>query len=411
VAESIVKLKKKGFISLNAHPLGCAANVADAVERARSVRATTRGDDGCCIVLGSSTGYGLASTITSAFAHGMPTIGVCLERAPERGRTGTAGWYNTAAVHDHARQAGVPVRIVNADCFAHDTKRQVLDLAREHGPVRLLINSVASPVRTDPDTGELLRSVLKPVGDPYSNKTIRLDSGEVTQVELEPATDVEVEQTRRVMGGEDWSLWLAALAESGLMADDFRTVAYTYIGPELTHPIYRSGSIGQAKAHLEATARHHAAELAAGGSGRGAWTSVNGAAVTQSSTAIPAVPLYLSILMAVTRDQGLPFLSVGEQIHDLFARLFSPDVPVHTDDQDRIRLDDWEMEASIQAEIERRWAAVTSDNLAGLADFTRFEHEFDRLFGFGVDGIDYDAPVEVDVPFEGTSRSGSDPTR
>lgn len=398
MAESIVTLRKKGFISLNAHPTGCAANVARSVElaRARRADAADTAGDGCCIVLGASTGYGLASTITSAFAHGLPTIGVCLERAPERGRTGTAGWYNAAAVHDHAREAGVPVHILNADCFAHDTKTQVIELARDHGPVRMVVYSVASPVRTDPDTGEVLRSVLKPVGQPYSNKTIRLDTGEVTTVELEPASDDEVDQTRRVMGGEDWALWIDALDGADLLADDVATVAYTYIGPELTHPIYRSGSIGQAKAHLEATARQLAERL--GAAGGGAWTSVNGAAVTQSSSAIPAVPLYLAILMATTRDLGVAFQSVDEQIHRLFHQLLAPGATLDLDDQARIRIDDWELDAAVQTEVERRWAAVTTENLDELGDFNRFEHEFDRLFGFGVDGVDYDAPVEVDVP-------------
>jgi enoyl-[acyl-carrier protein] reductase / trans-2-enoyl-CoA reductase (NAD+) len=398
MAETIVQLKKKGFISLSAHPVGCATNVAEAVRVAQSRRPADSAFDGCCVVLGASTGYGLASTITSAFTHGMATIGVCLERAPERGRTATAGWYNVAAVHDLARKHGVPVQVLNADAFSHDTKQQVLDIARELGPVRVLINSVASPVRTDPDTGELLRSVLKPVGSAYTTKSIRLDNGEVTSVDLDPATDAEVEQTRRVMGGEDWALWIDALQQSGLLAPDFQTVAYTYIGSPQTHRIYRSGSIGLAKAHLEATAHTYADTL--GTSGGGAWTSVNGAAVTQASAAIPVVPLYLSILMAVTRDLGVPFESVGDQIDRLFSEFLAAG-EVRTDDERRIRLDDWELSDTIQAEVHRRWEAVTTENLAELGDFTRFEREFDQLFGFGVDGVDYDAPVEVDVPIEG----------
>ena len=407
VTETIVELKKRGFISLNAHPAGCAANVAELVDHALAHREATGAGgpaepgEGCAVILGASTGYGLASTIAAAFTHGLPTLGVCLERPPSRTRTATAGWYNVAAVHDEARARGATVHILNADCFAHDTKRQILELAREHGPVRLLVNSIASPVRTDPDSGETYRSVLKPVGQPYVTKSIRLDTGEITTAELEPATDEEVEHTRRVMGGEDWALWIEALDAADVLADDFRTVAYTYIGPEVSHPIYRSGSIGQTKAHLEATARDLAA--ARGDAPGGAWTSVNGAAVTQASAAIPTVPLYLALLMAVTRDLGVEYQSVEAQILRLFDQVLRADTELNLDDEGRIRVDDWELDPAIQAEIARRWELVTTENLHELGDFARFEHEFDRLFGFGIDGVDYAAPVEVDVPFEGTT--------
>jgi enoyl-[acyl-carrier protein] reductase / trans-2-enoyl-CoA reductase (NAD+) len=398
MAETIVTHKRKGFISLNAHPAGCAENVRRAVEHAQS-RTHGESPDGCCVVLGASTGYGLASAITAAFAHGMPTVGVCLERGAERNRTATAGWYNAASLHELARRAEVPLTVLNADCFAHDTKRQVLAIAEQYGPVRLLIYSVASPVRVDPDTGETYRSVLKPIGSTQHTKTVKLDTGEITTVELEPATDDEVENTRRVMGGDDWQLWVQALADADAMAPGFQTVAYTYLGPSLSHPIYRSGSIGSAKADLEATAHRLATSLAPNEGG--AWTSVNGAAVTQSSTAIPTVPLYLSLLRAELRDRGRELESVADQIDRLFAEFLLPGPEGRTDDEGRIRVDDWELDESIQAGVLRRWEAVTTENLPELGDFVGFERAFHQLFGFEVDGVDYDSPVEVDIPFEG----------
>jgi enoyl-[acyl-carrier protein] reductase/trans-2-enoyl-CoA reductase (NAD+) len=391
----VVQPRMRGFIALESHPTGCASNVAAMVGSATAMPITPPSRGGSVVVLGSSTGYGLASAAASVFGWGAPTLGVCLERPAERGRTASAGLYNSRAFERHAARRGVPYETLDTDCFADAAKERAIELLRQErfGPVGTLVYSVASPVRTDP-SGTTHRSVIKPIGAPLDTKTLRVESGVVAEVEVAPATDEEIAATVAVMGGEDWGLWIDALGSAGLLAPGFRTVAYTYVGPELTHGIYRSGTIGAAKADLEATALRLRDQLA--GIGGGAWASVNGAAVTQASAAIPAVPLYLSLLWPTMAELRKPFQDPLQQVLRLFAEHLVAD-DVATDSSSRIRLDDWEMDPEVQAEVQRRWHAVDTDSLGELGDFEWFTRSFRRLFGFDVEGVDYEAPVSQEA--------------
>jgi enoyl-[acyl-carrier protein] reductase/trans-2-enoyl-CoA reductase (NAD+) len=395
MSDAVVRPRMKGFIGLDAHPGGCGRLVASMVERLGEAGARRPSP---VVVIGSSGGYGLPSAVAAAFRWGAPVIGVCLERPAQRGRTGSAGWYSVGELHRRARAAGVAVETVNADCFADETKATVIERLREWGAPALLVYSVAAPVRTDPVTGIRYRSSLKTVDTPYTSKSIKIDTGEVGETTLEPATAEEIEATTRVMGGADWERWVDALDGAGLIGPGFRTVAFDYIGPEVTYPVYRSGTIGAAKADLELTAhRLHDRLQPAGGD---AWVSVNAAAVTQASVAIPALPLYLSLLLAVTAPTGA-FETPTEQIRRLFDdHLAAPTGPT-VDHERRIRLDGWELSPDVQDEIARRWQAVTTDTLDKYGDFGEFRRRFRQLFGFDVDGIDYDRPVTVDVPLTG----------
>ncbi len=317
-----------------------------------------------------------------------------MERPAGRGRTASAGWYNVAEVHRQAAERDRQMVTINGDCFADATKARVIDALREIGPAGLLVYSVASPVRVDPITGETYRSVLKPTGRSYATKTLSIDTGNVTVTELAAATSAEVAATVKVMGGDDWERWIDALAAADLLGPKFRSVAFSYLGPQLTHPIYRSGTIGAAKAHLETTAQRLHERLALRGGG--AWVSINAAAVTQSSTAIPAVPLYLSLLLSVAAKAGV-FQTPMDQIVRLFEEHLGPDVTPSLDDKGRIRLDDWELSRPVQDEIAARWKVVTSSNLQELGDYGAFRQQFRRMFGFDVDGIDYEQPINPDV--------------
>ena len=391
----VVAPRMKGFIALDAHPVGCAKQVESLVDEVADVRRSPL-RPGPVIVVGSSGGYGLPAAAVAAFRYRQPVVGVCLERPAQRGRTASAGWYTTTALHRHALARGAEVATINADCFAEDTKAEVVRLLERQGIApSALIYSVAAPVRTHPATSKTYRSVLKPIDESFTTKTIKLDTGEVTTVTLEPATPDEVDATVAVMGGEDWRRWIEVLSSASLIEPGFRTVAFNYVGPPTTQPIYRSGTIGRAKAHLEATAHELDATLAARGGS--AWTSVNAAAVTQSSAAIPAVPLYLSLLLRVAEEAGV-LESPTHQIVRLFDDFLTAAEPV-VDDQGRIRLDDWELNEPIQQEIDRRWQAVSTETLAELAAFDDFRAAFHRLFGFGAPGVDYDEAVDVDVPW------------
>jgi enoyl-[acyl-carrier protein] reductase/trans-2-enoyl-CoA reductase (NAD+) len=374
---------------LSAHPEGCDREVAE--QFAVAAQIPPHPTDGVALVLGASTGYGLASRIVAAAVRGMPTIGVALERPAEGARTASAGWYNTAAFH---RRAGAGHVSLNADAFAHDTKQHVVDLLRDRGPVRVLIYSLAAPVRTDPDTGERYRSALKPIGETHNTRTIDLDNERVREVSIEPASDDEIRQTIAVMGGDDLRGWVAALVRADLLAPGAQIVPYSYIGPSMTWPIYRNGTVGRAKEHLEATTAELAAQLAP--SGVSACVSVNKAVVTQASSAIPAVPLYISILSRVMKAGGSHERPI-DQIVRLFAALGRAGGPT-LDDKGRIRLDDLEMEPEVQAEVARLWPTISSQNLHADTDFEGFRRDFHRLFGFARDDVDYDRPVEIDVP-------------
>ncbi|MES1205036.1 MAG: enoyl-ACP reductase FabV [Pseudomonadota bacterium] len=395
----VISARIRGFICTNAHPLGCAANVDRQIQLAQAGAAEGGGRGRGitdALVIGSSTGYGLSSLITTVFAYGARAMSVCFERPPNGQRSASAGWYNLARVHQRAREQGGAVDTINGDAFSAEVKAETIARLKRSG-VRLqnVVYSLASPRRVDPATGQSHSSVLKPLGSTYVNKSIELSTDQVITIEIPPASDDDVEATTKVMGGEDWALWTRALLEEGLLAPGCRTVAYSYIGPELTYPIYRSGTIGKAKEHLERTAHALDAELAARVGGR-ALVSVNKALVTQASSAIPVVPLYISILYKLMKEKGTHEGTI-EQIVRLYRDHLAPGVSPVLDDAGRIRIDDREMDPSIQAAGTRAWADVTTENLFELTDYAGFKREFRNLFGFEVPGIDYTQPVDVDV--------------
>lgn len=382
----IISPKIRGFICTTAHPEGCAAHVQEQIDYVKSKPALVN----CpkrVLVVGSSTGYGLASRIVPAFGGGASTIGVFFEREGTEGKTATAGWYNSAAFENAAAKEGLYAKSFNGDAFSTEMKRQVIETIKaDLGQVDMIIYSLASPRRTDPVTGEVYKSVLKPTGGTYTNKNLNTDKKEIEMVTIEPASEDEIAQTVKVMGGEDWKLWIDAMQEAGVLADGFKTVAYSYIGPELTWAIYTDGTIGRAKLHLEQTAKEMNAAFGTGT----AVVSVNKALVTQASSAIPVVPLYISILYKIMKAKGLHEGCI-EQIQRLFADHYGADGGPQLDDKGRIRIDDWEMRPEVQAEIESIWAGVTTETIDEVSDFEGYQKEFYRLFGFGLAGVDYAA--------------------
>ena len=390
----IIAPKIQRFICTTAHPQGCAKHVEQQIQVIRS-RGPIAGGPKKVLVIGASTGYGLASRIAAAFGSGAATIGVFFERPAEDGRTATAGWYNTAAFEAEAKAAGLYARSFNGDAFSDAMKEEVLEAIRQDlGQVDCVIYSLASPRRVHPKTGETFRSVLKPIEGVYSNKNLNTNTGEVTSVTIEPAKPEEIDQTVAVMGGDDWQMWMQALLGAGLLAPGVKTVAYSYLGPELTWPIYKNGTIGRAKEDLERVQRELDAALAPV-SGK-AWVSVNKALVTQASSAIPVVPLYISLLYRIMKDQGTHEDCI-EQADRLFRdRLFggSP----QPDELGRIRVDDWEMAPEVQDLIVSRWEEIRTENLAELGDLPGYQSSFLRLFGFGLEGVDYQADTDPNVP-------------
>ena len=391
----IIKPKIRGFICTTAHPAGCAANVREQIEYVRS-KGPLEGLPKRVLVIGASTGYGLASRIVPAFAAGAATLGVFYEKAGEEGRTGSAGWYNSVAFEKEARAAGLYAKSLNGDAFSDALKEQTSAVIKaDLGNVDAVIYSLASPRRAHPRTGVTHKSVLKPVGAPYTNKTVDTDKGTVAEVTIEPASEQEIEDTVAVMGGEDWEMWIDALDGAGVLADGVTTVAYSYIGPDLTWAIYRSGTIGKAKEDLEARAVRLSQRLASKG-GR-ALVSVNKALVTQASSAIPVVPLYISLLYKVMKERGLHEGCI-EQIHRLFAERLRAGVDPQLDAEGRVRIDDWEMRGDIQKAVADLWSKVSSENLVQLSDIAGYRAEFVRLFGFGLPGVDYEADVDPATP-------------
>jgi enoyl-[acyl-carrier protein] reductase / trans-2-enoyl-CoA reductase (NAD+) len=383
----IVKPRIRGFICTTAHPTGCAAHVQQQIAYVRS-RPEVDARIGKALVLGCSGGYGLASRIVAAFGCGADTLGVSFEKPPSESKTGTAGWYNNIAFEDAAAAAGRYARTLDGDAFSDQMKERVIEAIRQDlGQIDLLVYSLASPVRQHPRTGELFRSVIKPLGEPVHIKTLNVDRGEVHDVDLEPATAEETRATVAVMGGEDWELWLDALQNAGVLAPGFRTVAYTYIGSELTWPIYWKGTLGKAKEDLDRAATALRERLSSvGGDARVATLK---AIVSQASSAIPVVPLYVSLLFRVMKDGGVHENCI-EHIQRLFATQLAG-ADMNLDDAGRIRLDDVELSDSIQGEVKRRWPLVTTDNLGELADLPGFREDFLKIFGFGIDGVDYEA--------------------
>ena len=388
MTERVIKPVGRGFLFLDSHPVGCEQIVEGLTKQVEARKPERRP---VALVIGSSSGYGLATTIAGLARYGIDGIGISFEKAPTVRRTAAAGWYRTAATATYAKSVGSDFSFINADAFADTTKAEVLDLLQEKfGGVDYLIYSVAAPRRIDPRTDTTYQSAIKAIGQPAQTKSLAYDAGEpvLQEVGIEVATDDEVAETVQVMGGEDWTRWVDALEERKLLKDGFSTVALTYIGSELTGPIYRQGSIGAAKAHLEATARSLSDR-----DGVEARTSVNGAAVTQASSAIPGIGLYVSLLHKVLGDE---LQTPMQQSISLWDQL-TGEKPLDLDDDGRIRLDRWELADDVQGAVKKQWDAVTQDNITEVADTVWFYEEVRRLYGFDVAGVDYEAPAEVDV--------------
>jgi len=387
----------RGFICLTAHPKGCEQNVINQINYVKS-----KGEiDGPkrVLVIGASTGFGLASRITSAFGSGAATVGVYFEKPPAPGKTASPGWYNSAAFEDQAQKAGLYAKSVNGDAFSTEIKQKVIDLIKaDLGQIDLVVYSLASPKRVHPITGATHNSVLKPIGEnTFTNKTVDFHTGVVSEVSIAPANDEEIENTVAVMGGEDWEMWIDELKAANLLAPEAITVAYSYIGPAVTEAVYRKGTIGRAKDHLEATAFAISDKLK-DINGK-AFVSVNKALVTQASSAIPVIPLYISLLYKIMKEKGTHEGCI-EQMQRLFAdRLYSKD-GIATDEQGRIRVDDWEMDSDVQDKVAALWAEATEESLPKIGDLAGYKRDFLNLFGFDVDGIDYtkDTDEMVAVP-------------
>ena len=396
----IIEPRMRGFICLTAHPAGCEQNVKNQIEYVKSKGAI----DGAkkVLVIGASTGFGLASRISSAFGSDAATIGVFFEKPPMPGKTASPGWYNSAAFEKEAHKAGLYAKSINGDAFSNEVKRETLDLIKaDLGQVDLVIYSLASPVRTNPNTGVTHRSVLKPIGGTFTNKTVDFHTGKVSEVSIEPCSGDDIENTIAVMGGEDWAMWIDALKAENLLAPGATTVAYSYIGPEVTEAVYRKGTIGRAKDHLEATAFTISDSLA-DINGK-AYVSVNKALVTQASSAIPVIPLYISLLYKTMKEKGIHEGCI-EQIQRLYQqRLFTgADVPV--DEKGRIRIDDWEMREDVQANVAKLWPEATTENLSEIGDLEGYRKDFYNLFGFDLAGVDYKAEADEMVQVESIAQ-------
>lgn len=408
----VITPKIRSSICINAHPIGCAKDTERQIEyvkaqkQKRGIKQPQEGGKGpkTVLVLGCSTGYGLASRITAAFEYGADTIGVSFEKEASETKGGTPGWYNNKAFDKAAQAAGLKSVTLNGDAYSNKMRADVIEeIKKMGGKIDLLVYSLASPVRndpekTDPATGEpiMYKSVIKPIGQVYSGRCLDFMAEKLTEASAEPANQAEIDATVKVMGGEDWQLWIDALSAAGVLSQGFCTVAYSYIGPSLTHPIYRDGTIGRAKEHLEKTARDLDEQLkkSVGGS---AYVSVNKGLVTRSSAVIPVISLYLSILFKIMKAKGLHEGCI-EQIERLFAeRLYTGadgamgTVPV--DEEKRIRIDDWELRDDIQAEAEKLMMAVNEENLREYCDIEGYKHDFLVTNGFDVEGVDYEKDV------------------
>ncbi|MDX6181542.1 enoyl-ACP reductase FabV [Flavobacterium sp. Fl-77] len=392
----IIEPRMRGFICLTAHPEGCEQNVKNQIAYIQSKGAISGAKK--VLVIGASTGFGLASRITSAFGSDAATIGVFFEKPPLEGKTASPGWYNSAAFEKEAHKAGLYAKSINGDAFSNEIKRETLDLIKaDLGQVDLVIYSLASPVRTNPNTGILHRSVLKPIGQTFTNKTVDFHTGNVSEVSIAPANEEDIANTVAVMGGEDWKMWMDALKAENLLAEGATTVAYSYIGPSLTEAVYRKGTIGRAKDDLEATAFTITDSLK--DLGGKAYVSVNKALVTQASSAIPVIPLYISLLYKIMKAEGIHEGCI-EQIQRLFKdRLYSgSDVP--TDEKGRIRIDDWEMRDDVQAKVAQLWLEATTETLPAIGDLAGYKNDFLNLFGFAFEGVDYEADTSELVGIE-----------
>ncbi len=392
----IIAPRMRGFICLTAHPDGSRQNVKNQIHYVQQKPALDSYKK--VLVIGASTGFGLASRITAAFGSGAATIGVFFEKPASPGKTASPGWYNAAAFEEEAAQKGLYAKSINGDAFSDAIKQQTIDLIKQDlGQVDCVVYSLASPVRMHPKTGVLHRSALKPIGKTFTNKTVDFHTGVVSTISIEPANEEDIENTVTVMGGEDWQMWMDALLEAGVLAENAVTVAYSYIGPEVTEAVYRKGTIGRAKDHLESTANVITEQLKSI-NGK-AYISVNKALVTQASSAIPVIPLYISLLYKLMKSKGTHEGCI-EQMYRLFSERLVKSGKVPTDKEGRIRIDDWEMDAQIQSEIAKLWEQSDTESLVGFGDLEGYRNDFLNLFGFGFNEVDYDAEANelVDVP-------------
>ncbi|RCU50909.1 MULTISPECIES: enoyl-ACP reductase FabV [Corallincola] len=391
----VIKPKIRGFICTNSHPAGCAANVQEQIAFTKAQGAIANGPKKV-LVIGASTGYGMASRITAAFGCGAATLGIFFEKPGTVKRTASAGWYNSAAFQSAADEAGLYSKNINGDAFSDEIKQKTIEVIKQDlGQVDMVVYSLASPRRTDPKTGETFTSTLKPIGQAYTARTLNTDKLEVHEMTLEPATEQEIADTVKVMGGEDWELWLDALSEAGVLAENVETVAYSYIGKELTWPIYGKATIGKAKEDLDRAAAAITGKLS-GLKGQ-ARVSVLKALVTQASSAIPIMPLYISLLYKVMKEEGSHEGCI-EQIQRLFQQVYVG--PENLDEDNRLRVDDKELAPHVQAAVADVWPEVTTENYNELTDYRGYHADFLKLFGFGVTGVDYeaDADPEVEMP-------------
>lgn len=383
----VVEPKVKGFMCTTAHPEGCKAAVKAQIDYVKA-QPKTEGPKKV-LVIGSSMGYGLASRIAVTYSCDADTIGIIFDKQGKEKRTASAGWYNTAAFEEFATADGYYAKTINGDAYSQEIKDETIALIKKDwGKVDMVIYSIAAPRRKVPD-GETYRSVLKTIGQEYTNQTIDLMTNEISEVTIPTATEEEIEATVKVMGGEDWKLWMQALRDAGVLADNAKTVAYSYIGPELTHPIYYDGTIGQAKKHLYQTADELSEEI----DGLEAYVSVNKAVVTQSSAAIPIVPLYMSLLLKVMKEKGLHEDCIEQMYRMIHDRLCCEKVV--TDENRLIRMDDYEMKPEIQEAVEELWGKVSKDTIQEIADIDGYWQDFYEIFGFRIDGVDYDADVDI----------------
>ena len=392
----IIEPRMRGFICLTAHPKGCEQNVKNQIKYVQSkgpIAGAKR-----VLVIGASTGFGLASRISSAFGCGAATIGVFFEKPPTEGKTASPGWYNSSAFENEAKKAGLYAKSVNGDAFSKEVKQQVIDTIKaDLGQIDLVIYSLASPVRMHPETGVLHRSTLKPIGSTFTNKTVDFHTGNVTQVSIEPANQEDIDNTVLVMGGEDWTMWMHDLKDANLLAPGATTLAYSYIGPSVTEAVYRKGTIGRAKDHLEATA-FTITDALKDLNGK-AYVSVNKALVTQASSAIPVIPLYISLLYKIMKADGIHEGCI-EQIQRLYSQRLYSGKEVPTDANGRIRIDDWEMRDDVQEKVADLWTKATTETLPEIGDLAGYKQDFLNLFGFGFEGVDYEADTNemVTIP-------------
>ncbi|MBY5922147.1 enoyl-ACP reductase FabV [Ferrimonas balearica] len=401
----IIKPKIRGFICTTTHPVGCEKNVRDQIAYTQSQGAIANAPKRV-LVVGSSSGYGLASRVVSAFGGGAATIGVFFEKPASEKKPGTAGWYNAAAFDKAAHEAGLYAKSINGDAFSHQAKQKAIELIKEDlGQVDLVVYSLASPVRKMPESGELIRSSLKPMGQTYTATAVDTNKDTLFEASIEPANEQEVQDTVTVMGGQDWELWIQALSEAGVLAEGCRTVAYSYIGTEITWPIYWHGALGEAKKDLDRAAKaldDHLSSI-----GGAANVAVLKSVVTQASSAIPVMPLYIAMVFKKMREEGVHEGCI-EQIFRMFnERLYKADgTAPQTDEENRLRLDDLELQDHIQAHCKALWPQLTDENLKELTDYVEYKEEFLSLFGFGLEGVDYDADVDPVVPFDVITLEG-----